>query len=155
MEEVNKPEYLDVKITLPSSTLIEDYLQELEQEDRLARDVYDIVHSFKHNGASFDDIMSHIGNSHNQRNVSDTLYSLIYHEPPIIRIVGFKQLQYVASEFSACWFLKNGDDDTLLNPLMWNDLSGNIIESALDGFSKAVISHILTFPGVSHVSFFL
>lgn len=152
VKPIDKPGYLNTKIKMLDSAETKAILQKLE--GRLANDIYEATKNFKEYGGSLDDIMTHFGDKYDKKDICNVLYSLIRHEPPLVRVVGFKQLRYVATEFCVPWFIQGSEDSTLLNPLMWNDVSGEVIESALDGCAKAVISHILMLPGISHVSFF-
>ncbi|KAI8073555.1 hypothetical protein BDF21DRAFT_73830 [Thamnidium elegans] len=150
MEPIDKPEYLNAKITILDSTQTKAFLQNLE--DVLTNYTYEAIKLYKESGGSLDDIMTHFGDKYDKKDICNAIYSLIRHEPPLVRIVGFKQLRYVTTEFCAPWFIQSCEDSTLLNPLMWNDVSGKVIESALDGCAKAVISHILMLPGISHAN---
>lgn len=142
----------EAHIVVPTSEQIAAYLKILGPSD--VEQVYKAVKSLEGAGGSFDDIKLCLNKEGrlNERDISSAVYNLVHHDPPLIHVVGFKQLRYVCAEFSPNWFLKTHNDKTFLDPLMWNDASGKVIESALDGCTKTVISHILTQPGISHVS---
>jgi hypothetical protein len=145
----------DGEVILPTAEQIKKYIHKLAKSDDLIQKVYEAVKRFEGTGASIDTIVMLINSKkklYDDRHISDTIHSLVKHEPPLVRIVGFKQLRYVAAEFSSDWLLKMSGNKALLNPLMWIDVTGKVIQSALDGCAKAVISHILNQPGISHVS---
>jgi hypothetical protein len=141
------------KIILPAPAEVTTYLQKLKLENIDIEDVYIIVKGFTETGVSMDSIIMLAKRS--TCSIINAVDCLVNHEPPLIRIVGFKKLRYVATEFVTHWLLKSDDDQSYLNPLMWNDASGKLIQSVLDGCASAVISHILSHPGISHVSEFI
>ncbi|KAG2207978.1 hypothetical protein INT47_010962 [Mucor saturninus] len=140
-------------IVVPTSDQVVRYLKNLDPSDTCLK-VYQAVKSLRGAGGTFDDIIVCVNrdNKMDERDISKAVYKLTQNEPPLIHVVGFKQLRYVCTEFSPHWFLKTHDDKTFVHPLMWNDASGKIIKSAFDGCAKAVISHILTKPGISHAN---
>lgn len=140
-------------IVVPTSDQVAVYLKNLDPSDTCLK-VYRAVKSLQAAGGTFNDIKLSVNRKSrtDEREISRVVYNLTHHKPPLIYVVGFKQLRYVCTEFSPHWFLKTHDDKTLLHPLMWNDASGKVIGSAMDGCAKAVISHILMQPGISHVS---
>lgn len=140
-------------VAVPTLEQVAVYVKKLDQGDTCFT-VYNAVKNLQEDGGSLDDIKLCVNKERriDERDISKAVYNLVHHNPPLIHVVGFKQLRYICTEFSHHWFLKTHNDKTFLVPLMWNDASGEVIESALDGCKKAVISHILAQPGISHVS---
>lgn len=144
------------KLTIPTAEQIKKHLHHLSNTNNLVQEVYETVRRFEGTGATMNTIILLVNDleksSLDESHISDAISLLVKHEPPLIQQFGFKQLRYVAAEFSSEWLLTENEDKTFLNPLMWNDVSGRVIQSALDGCAKAVMSHILKQPGISHVS---
>lgn len=137
---------------------IDTFINSLENSPMI-RPVYDAIKSAGIQGSSFKNIEKYLyiikNTDTNVKELRDALGKLINHDPPLVHVVGFESLRYVAAEYASHWFLKTSSDNTFLNPLMWNDTSGNVICLALEGCANTVISHIATNPGISHVSLIL
>lgn len=133
---------------------VESYLHALNDRHPYSKTMYDIIRSFGRTGASISDIRTKF-DSESQHEESllffDTLESLQNHRPPLIRIIGFIHLRYIASEFISDWFIKQSNDRYIL-PLMWYDTTGFIIPEALEGCAHAIMGHVLERPGISFVS---
>ncbi|KAL7330068.1 hypothetical protein PS15p_205057 [Mucor circinelloides] len=130
---------------------IESYLHALNDRRPYSKTVYDVIRSFGRAGASISEIRTKF-DSESQHEESllffDTLESLQNHRPPLIRVIGFVHLRYIASEFISDWFIKQSDGRYIL-PLMWYDTTGSIIPKALEGCAHAVMGHVLERPGIS------
>lgn len=146
----------DSKYCIPTSEEIEALINGLESYSPLIRPVYDAVKSATVQGLSLQCVEKYLkidkNVDANVKQFRNALSKLMNHNPPLIHVVGFEHLRYVSAEYVSDWFLKMDSDRSLLNPLMWNDTSGNIIRLALEGCGNTVISHIATNPGISHVS---
>ncbi|KAL9547399.1 hypothetical protein MBANPS3_006183 [Mucor bainieri] len=130
---------------------IQDLLHALMDKHPLSEALYDIVFSFGKAGASISDIQAKFEDQHPHEEPAlliDTLKLLQDHSPPLICIIGFEHLRYVASEFISDWFIKQNKGRYIL-PLMWYDTTGTIIPDALEGCAHAIMSHILKRPGIS------
>jgi hypothetical protein len=124
-----------------------EYLNSLETFDR---SVYEIIRNFKKRGASWSDIIKKISLSN--QDLSKSLQSLLRVKPALIITVGFKDLRYVASEFSSAWMLQTSSNIVGIPPLMWYDVSGQVIQPALEGYASTVMSYILLQPGITFVN---
>lgn len=141
-------------ISVSTQKEIEDMLHALNARHPLSKTLHDIVHSFGKAGASISDIRAKFDGQQQFENSPlffDTLESLQNHSPPLICIIGFENLRYVASEFISYWYIKQNNTCYIL-PLMWYDTTGTIIPDALEGCANAIMSHILEKPGISFVS---
>jgi hypothetical protein len=147
---------INAKITIPAPDQIETCMQGMMDITPLANTVYNAVKSSAMNGVSLYGIIHHVKDVEHKeidiQQITKTVYRLMKHDPPLVQVVGFEQLRYIATEFMSSWLLKTDVDKNFIKPLMWNDVTGSAIKIALDGCSNAVISHILTKPGISHVS---
>lgn len=85
------------------------------------------------------------------RAVLDALNILVNHRPPLIKLVGFRQLRYVVANYFSYWLLKS-DYGHFLDPVLWCDTSGQVMEDAWDGCCEVIQSHIIKNPGIQHVS---
>lgn len=144
----------EAKYSTPTSEQIDLFIISLEKDTPLIRPVYDAIKSGGTHGSLLEDIEKNLSMNKNMytnvNELRDVLSKLVNYDPPLLHVVGFENLRYVAAECASPWFLKTSDINTFLNPLMWNDTSGNVIPLALEGCANAVISHILTNPGISH-----
>ncbi|GAN08977.1 hypothetical protein MAM1_0235d08497 [Mucor ambiguus] len=141
----------DGVIAVSTHEQIEDMLHALVDKHPLSKVLYDIVCSFGKAGASISAIQAKFEDQNQYKEpllFFDTLESLQSHNPPLICIIGFEHLRYVASEFISNWFIKQNSVRYIL-PLMWYDTTGTIIPDALEGCANAIMSHILKKPGIS------
>lgn len=83
------------------------------------------------------------------RAVLDALNILVNHRPPLIKLVGFRQLRYVVANYFSYWLLKS-DYGHFLDPVLWCDTSGQVMEDAWDGCCEVIQSHIIKNPGIQH-----
>ncbi|KAI8646711.1 hypothetical protein BD408DRAFT_379909 [Parasitella parasitica] len=116
----------------------------------LSKALYDIIAFFGKTGASTSDIRDVFSLQHEHEKCSffEMLNVLENHRPPLVHIVGFDHLRYIASEFIPSWFIKQSST-RCISPLMWNDTTGAIIPIALEGCANAAMSHILQRPGIT------
>lgn len=141
-------------ISIPTHEGIKEFLHVLEDKYPLCKALYDIIYSFGKAGASMSDIRSTFAYQRQEEEALlffETLEILTNHKPPLIQIMGFEHLRYVASEFLSSWFIKQSNVRYIL-PLMWYDTTGSIIPIALEGCANATMSHILKKPGITFVS---
>lgn len=144
----------DGVVSVSTHEEIKAMLHVLNEKHPLSEALYDIVCSFGKAGSSISDIRAKFDGQHQLEDsllFFDTLDSLQSHSPPLICIIGFEHLRYVASEFISDWFIKQNNVRYIL-PLMWYDTTGSIIPNALEGCASAIMSHILKRPGISFVS---
>ncbi|CEP16613.1 hypothetical protein [Parasitella parasitica] len=138
------------KSSLLNQEEIGSYLTALYAKHPFSEALYDIIASFGKTGASTSDIRYVISCRYKDKAhlFSETLVVLENHKPPLVQMVGFDQLRYVASEFIASWFI-NQSNSQYIAPLMWYDTTGAIIPIALEGCANATMSHILQNPGIT------
>lgn len=144
----------DAVVYVSTHEEIKAMLHVLNEKRPLSEALYDIVCSFGKAGSSISEIRAKFDGQHQFEDsllFFETLESLQNHIPPLICIIGFEHLRYVASEFISDWFIKQNNMRYIL-PLMWYDTTGSIIPDALEGCASAIMSHILKRPGISFVS---
>ncbi|CAO3654191.1 unnamed protein product [Mucor fragilis] len=141
----------DAVVYVSTHEEIKAMLHVLNGKRPLSEALYDIVCSFGKAGSSISEIRAKFDGQHQFEDsllFFETLESLQNHIPPLICIIGFEHLRYVASEFISDWFIKQNNMRYIL-PLMWYDTTGSIIPDALEGCASAIMSHILKRPGIS------
>jgi hypothetical protein len=129
------------------------HLQALKKACPLAVSIYATLKDFGILGASFDHLKQKFLETNPNTRTQDifTAFSnLVNHEPPLAKLVGFEKLRYVGAYYFQFWLLKNSKGD-YCDPLVWCDISGNVMKKTLDGCSEVVLSHIIKRPGIEYV----
>ncbi|KAI8387476.1 hypothetical protein BD560DRAFT_382604 [Blakeslea trispora] len=141
----HKKKALEEAVCIPASEEINTILQSIAKKKPIAHALYCMIVDHKQRGVTRDEMTAAFQNSY--ETLSDALDQLF--DAKLVMILGLEHLRYVSVEFCSHWMLKNPQNGQYVAPLMWHDVSGGLIQPALEGCEDTVMSHILCRPGVS------